>query len=206
MSKKLMYYIFGSKYPNIKASTKNAEFVSDNISDAITKFDHLVSQACENNYYLICDFGVLKSTPFYSDLVRDETEIMPFLIIGEWHLGQDQNTYIRDDLTQVVKGNFVHEFSNNLQAIREIEYCLNSGRWFEFNILYCRNENRNGVKLHRVFTRKICTYEDILNRQIHKLKFSKRFILRDDYEWCPLPKSESKFYNFDIKKNEFKVI
>ena len=204
----MKYYIFAGNTPVIKSTIKKAKYSSTKLRVIIDRFDIMINQGAYNHCYLIVDFESNKKIPVFGalDIARDEDKQMPFFIIGEWHIGQDQSDYIRTDLIQIVKNGFVHEFDNNYDAMREIEFCIENKTWFVMSILYSRVERRGNIKLNRTFVRQICDMSEYIERRRKNLKPLKKIIIRDEYNWFPLPKTERKFFNYDLKKNTSNVV
>ena len=173
----MKFYIFGNTVKNkeICCSAKKAAFISDDFETALYRFRDYINEIRFTNCYLLVDFETAKkNTSSFSaiGIDNDFEKIMPFFIIGEWHVGEDKNSSIRKDHTILTKNGFVHEFMNNETVVRDLIYCLNNHIQFTLEIVYAKIEDIKNYDFseRREFRRIIVDSIDIIRNKGYSIK------------------------------------
>lgn len=171
----MKFYIIGNtvKDPEICCSAKKAVFISDDLEISIDKFKNYINEIRFTNCYLLVDFETSKKNPSSitaTNIENDHEKIMPFFIIGEWHLGENKDQFIRADHTILTKNGFIHEFMNNVDVIRDMIYCLNNHVQFTLEITYFKETITFGYKEVQEFRRLIVDSVDIIRRKGYSVK------------------------------------
>lgn len=185
----MKFYIFGNvmKEKEICCSARKATFISDDFNTSIDRFRNYINEVRFSNCYLVVDFETSKkstSSLTATTIENHHNKIMPFFIIGEWHIGEDKNNFIRTDHTILIKNGFIHEFMNNADVIRDMIYCLNNHIQFTLEIVYLRKENILGYDEVREFRRLIVDSVDIIRKKGYSIK---KFKLNSpDWEIVPI--------------------
>ena len=199
----MKFYIFGNNKEYFISSTKKALFKSDNLDEAVEKFNSFVDEIRNFNIFLLVDFEINKQS-FISGLEKDLEGNLPFFIISEWHLGQNENNItIRSDHTIIKKNGFIHEFQNNLVAIRDFISCIERKIDCQFDIVYEKKseiidrENKTIFVRKRKFNRKIADSKSILEGK--KVSPLKRIKLSSDNDWIFVPIENKVLSLFDLK-------
>lgn len=182
----MKFYIFGNvvREKEICCSARKATFISDDFNTSLDRFRNYINEVRFTNCYLVVDFETSKKKSLTATTIENHHDkIMPFFIIGEWHIGEDKNNFIRTDHTILMKNGFIHEFMNNADVIREMIYCLNNHIQFTLEIAYSRKENILDYKEVREFRRLIVDSVDIIRKKGYSVK---KFKLNSP-DWDTIP-------------------
>lgn len=170
----MKFYIFGNmvEEKEICCPARKAIFISDDFETSIDRFRNYINEVRFTNCYLVVDFETAKknSSITATTIENHNEKIMPFFIIGEWHIGDNKNDFIRKDHTILTKNGFVHEFMNNVDVIRDMIYCLNNHIPFTMEITYSKDENILGYYETREFRRLIVDSVDIIRKKGYSIK------------------------------------
>lgn len=202
----MKFYIFGNTNDkkNFVISSKKAVYSSENLNEALNKYEEYVDRASYSNCYFVADFEVYRNSKMFGSisLGKDTDLNLPFFIIGEWHLGEtDKNNCIRKDHTIIKKRGFTHEFENNLVAIKEFIFCVENNIDCEFSIIYSKIFDLNCKSVNRQFVRKISSRADVIRSRGNSIK---KFKLNSpDWYFHPVnSKREFKTYVIPPHTNE----
>jgi hypothetical protein len=170
----MKFYIFGNtvKDSEICCSATKAAFISDDLEVSIDKFKDYINEVRFTNCYLVVDFETSKkNVPIgVVTIENDHEKIMPFFIIGEWHIGESKDEFIRVDHTILTKNGFIHEFMNNVDVIRDMIYCLNNHIQFTLEITYFKEAITFGHKEIQEIRRLIVYSVDIIRGRGYSIK------------------------------------
>ena len=147
----MKFYIFGNtkKCSTIVANRKSAAFTSDDLNATLETYKNYINEVRFTNIYFIADFELFGSAGLFKKTVtldEDNNPVLPFLVIGEWHNGENKDNIIRCDKTIITRKGFTHQFNDNLAALQEFLYCIDNHIKSEFSIEYSRTKIMNGVK------------------------------------------------------------
>lgn len=189
----MKYYIFGqNNSQTIITSTKKAAFESSDLDETFNKFKSFVLESRYDNIYFIVDFGTSDTKLFKrASLENDFDETIPFLIIGEWHLCSDKFDIIRSDNLYIKKYGFKHNFRNNLTAVREFQFCIETGNYAELFVTYIKDDSFGDRVFNRLvsFSRK---------HFLEKPKYINKIKIKSP-NWEPMQEDKKSFNMFNIE-------
>ena len=156
-------YIFGSETEdgNFVRSAKQSVYTTDNIEDAVSKFNNINTNMTFKHSYLVADFGVARSGLFKPADCDSDDDILPFLIVGEYdyHINsEDPTKTIRNDKIEIeIDKGICNEFHNNLNAVRRYFNLVNPSNtcYNSFNMYISYKTTKNGYEVTR--RRSICS-------------------------------------------------
>ena len=191
-------YIFGSEIEdgNFVRSAKQSVYTTDNIEDAVSKFNNMNTNMVFKHSYLVADFGVARSGLFKPADCDSDDDILPFLIIGEYdyHINSDDPTKtIRNDKIEIeINKGICNEFHNNLNAIRRYFNLVNpaNAAYNPFTMYISYKTIKNG--LYKVTRRRTVCSSTPGTLGITKFKLSHL-----DWEEIPFKKRKAQLYTLD---------
>ena len=201
----MKYYIFGTNKSNqvIKTTAAKALFETDDFDEALDVFQKYINEIRKNKLYLIADFEYVEK-PYlkYTNIDIDYEDHMPFFIIGEWHLGLNNDMFIRADRTQVTMKGFTRDFSDNLAAFKYFQWCFENEKDSEFRIIYKERLFKNGHLYYKLFNRKIISTSELSAFQ-NRHPTKKFYILHLCWEPVPVEKNTRSIneYFLEVKMN-----
>ena len=156
-------YIFGSETEdgNFVRSAKQSVYTTDNIEDAVSKFNNINTNMTFKHSYLVADFGVARSGLFKPADCDSDDDILPFLIVGEYdyHINsEDPTKTIRNDKIEIeIDKGICNEFHNNLNAVRRYFNLVNPSNtgYNSFNMYISYKTTKNGYEVTR--RRSVCS-------------------------------------------------
>ena len=182
----MRFYIFGSDKSQLKTKAKKAYFVTGNIEEAAAKFKYAVESIRYHHLYLVVDFEHVHFPLFKRVSINDGYDELPFFIVGEWHISDTFDKYIRTDHTIVtIKGVEAH-FENNLKALRHVINMYKAGtRDIKFEVVYGEFVEAEGIDTERRIVR---TIVDFSNPDTYAVISGIRNIVLDKLMWvkCPI--------------------
>lgn len=190
-------YIFGSETEdgNFVRSAKQSVYTTDNIEDAVSKFNNMNTNMTFKHSYLVADFGVARSGLFKPADCDSDDDILPFLIIGEYNYRinvADPTKTVRTDKIEIeINKGICNEFHNNLNAVRRYFNLVNPSNagYNLFNMYINYKITKNGYKITR--RRFVCSsHPDTLG--ITKFKLSHL-----DWGEIPFEKRKPQLYTLD---------
>lgn len=201
----MKFYIFGNNTGNstINTSAKKAAYITNDLDCAVEMYKKYVKEVRFANIYLVMDYEAKKRPLFTPESVNDDfDEMLPFFILGEWHIGEDSDSIIRGDHTEVSFGGFCHEFENNIDALRLYLSFLEKKN-LKFTILYSKSKNIHGKLITREFKRIIADHDELQRRVATGKGYSPiRNVIINTPDWDFSPFKERTFYNYIIPKQE----
>ena len=156
-------YIFGSETEdgNFVRSAKQSVYTTDNIEDAVSKFNNINTNMTFKHSYLVADFGVARSGLFKPADCDSDDDILPFLIVGEYDYrinSEDPTKTIRNDKIEIeIDKGICNEFHNNLNAVRRYFNLVNASNtgYNSFNMYISYKTTKNGYEVTR--RRSVCS-------------------------------------------------
>lgn len=207
-----MYYIFASdKNEVIKTKVSKAAFSSSNLDECVERFNKYIKEIRYKHMYMIVDFGDIGNRGFFKSQCINplsHSDYIPFLVIMEYHFGDDRSKLVRADHTEILHYGFKQSFENNLSAVKCFNIWLERGEAVKFIIKYRRKVHGKGTSIY------ICGYEksiadskSILRR--NSLAMGPSFITRFkitplDKEWEFEPIEQPRIADVKLKKKEDK--
>ena len=190
-------YIFGSEIEdgNCVRSVKQSVYTTDNIEDAVSKFNNMNTNMVFKHSYLVADFGVARSGLFKPADCDSDDDILPFLIVGEYdyHINSDDPTKtIRNDKIEIeINKGICNEFHNNLNAVRRYFNLVNPANvaYNPFTMYISYKTIKNGYEVTR--RRTVCS-STTGTLGITKFKLSHL-----DWEEIPFEKRKPQLYTLD---------
>lgn len=191
-------YIFGSEIEdgNCVRSVKQSVYTTDNIEDAVSKFNNMNTNMVFKHSYLVADFGVARSGLFKPADCDSDDDILPFLIIGEYdyHINSDDPTKtIRNDKIEIeINKGICNEFHNNLNAVRRYFNLVNPANvaYNPFTMYISYKTIKNG--LYEVTRRRTVCSSTTGTLGITKFKLSHL-----DWGEIPFEKRKPQLYTLD---------
>ena len=191
-------YIFGSETEdgNFVRSAKQSVYTTDNIEDAVSKFNNINTNMLFKHSYLVADFGVARSGLFKPADCDSDDDILPFLIVGEYdyHINSDDPTKtIRNDKIEIeINKGICNEFHNNLNAVRRYFNLVNPANvaYNPFTMYISYKTIKNG--LYEVTRRRTVCSSNPGTLGITKFKLSHL-----DWEEIPFEKRKPQLYTLD---------
>ena len=156
-------YIFGSETEdgNFVRSAKQSVYTTDNIEDAVSKFNNINTNMTFKHSYLVADFGVARSGLFKPADCDSDDDILPFLIVGEYDYrinSDDPTKTIRNDKIEIeINKGICNEFHNNLNAVRRYFNLVNPANvaYNPFTMYISYKTTKNGYEVTR--RRSVCS-------------------------------------------------
>ena len=156
-------YIFGSETEdgNFVRSAKQSVYTTDNIEDAVSKFNNINTNMTFKHSYLVADFGVARSGLFKPADCDSDDDILPFLIVGEYDYrinSEDPTKTIRNDKIEIeIDKGICNEFHNNLNAVRRYFNLVNpaNAAYNPFTMYISYKTTKNGYEVTR--RRSVCS-------------------------------------------------
>lgn len=182
----MKFYIFTSNKKEIKSSRRKAFFKSDNFEECYDKFYNLCEENRFDNAYLVADFECYRKK-WVSSVDENSEENIPFFIVCEYHTCiecPNTKNYSRQDNTCVFRKGFVHEFTDNLAAIREFLYCFENHIVASFEIRYKLD--------NRIYKRNIADTVSIIRTATYSGYKLKRIKLDISSNWETVPTVEER--------------
>lgn len=191
-------YIFGSETEdgNFVRYAKQSVYTTDNIEDAVSKFNNMNTNMAFKHSYLVADFGVARSGLFKPADCNSDDDILPFLIVGEYdyHINSDDPTKtIRNDKIEIeINKGICNEFHNNLNAVRRYFNLVNPANvaYNPFTMYISYKTIKNG--LYEVTRRRTVCSSTPGTLGINKFKLSHL-----DWEEIPFEKRKPQLYTLD---------
>lgn len=191
-------YIFGSETEdgNFVRSAKQSVYTTDDIEDAVSKFNNMNINMLFKHSYLVADFGVARSGLFKPADCDSDDDILPFLIIGEYDywINSDNPTKTgRTDKIEIeINKGICNEFHNNLNAVRRYFDLVNRSNTGcdPFNMYISYKTIKNG--LFKVTRRRFVCSSTPGTLGINKFKLSHL-----DWEEIPFEKRKPQLYTLD---------
>lgn len=187
----MKFYIFGdnSGKAEIKVSAKNATQIRT-LEEALEMMKIYINEVRYTDIYLLVDFERYNNKFLFGNkaTLKDDLENdLPFLIVAEWHLGDDKEEIVRCDHTEINMYGFKHEFTNNYRAVLAYTSYISLGKNCTFNIVYSKTEYVKGEKVTRKFIRKISDSHSLREQKTTPIT---KFIISsmDHWEFVPIHK------------------
>ena len=163
-----VYYVIGNdRLPFATDLNKIDRF--DSIDEAKDEYDLEVRELRFNNIYLIADFGTSGNWFFHNKISKGKDNILPFFIIGEWHIDMDWDKSIRKDLTILTSKEGVQiEYLDNYLSMKNAERYILDGYPFVYQIGYGKyiieGDNKVGKTVYKTIYRpNNLTYNKYMN-------------------------------------------
>lgn len=187
-------------------------FESNDLKESLNEYTKYIDEIRANRLLLIADFEVVKKPKFgYVNLEKDYQDHIPFLIIGEWELGNDKDMCIRSDMIIISERGFTRQFRDNLAALNyflKLRNCKLSGsnyKWAYYNssmnIVYKKKYIKNGRIYYKIYNRKIAGFREIFGE--YKYINTKKFYIPDlDWESVEISRNtrDIKDYFLEVKE------
>ena len=198
----MRFCILGTDFYNSdELRTKRPVYQSCNLEEAVRMFQQFVNEVRYKRMYLVADFECYKKKVFApSVMTEDFKKTIPFIIIGEWVVGNDRENWVRGDRMNLQTSGFRREFTDNLAAVRRFIACLNDREFAELSIAYKRTFIMYGQFEDAFFERTVATTTDVLFSQQYPVKTF--WITHRDWEIIPIEKRV--FQYFKMKEPEKK--
>ena len=144
----MRFCILGTDHYNSdELKTKKPVYQSTNLEETVRKFQQFINEVRYKRMYLVADFECYKKKPFTASVMTEDfKDTIPFIIIGEWIVGNDRDNWVRCDRMNLHTTGFKREFINNLAAVRKFIDYLNRtfNQFIDFFSILLYTENCEG--------------------------------------------------------------
>lgn len=207
----MRYYILGTNKMEGAIKTKPM-YIGNTLKDSLNEYTKYINEIRANRLLLIVDFEVTKKPNFgYINIEKDYQDHIPFLIVGEWKLGNEKDMCIRSDMITISERGFTRQFKDNLAALKYFfkfkgnEMSGNDHYWAynnsSLNIVYKKKYSKNGKVYYKIYDRKITSLKEAFG-QPSGPKIKKFYIPDLDWESMEITKNQRDIKDYFLEVKE----